>query len=195
MNNKINRAILLVALCLGGGFIENRPMNDIESSSEISLKTESKKIIKKKEALVLSYLDKNIKTDINPIDDRVIDTSCVKRRPDRVYDCGSYFLIVEIDENQHIDYNSSCENKRLMEISQDLQHRPIVFIRFNPDGYIDENNDKIDSCWKINKLGILKILKSKEAEWQNRIDKLIDQIEYWIKNTSDKTIEIIELFY
>ena len=30
-----------------------------------------------------------------------------------------------------------------MELSQDLQHRPIVFIRFNPDSYINQNKLKI----------------------------------------------------
>jgi hypothetical protein len=30
----------------------------------------------------------------------------------------------------------SCENKRTMEISRDLGHRNIVFIRFNPDDYM-----------------------------------------------------------
>ena len=39
-------------------------------------------------------------------------------------------------------------NKRLMELSQDVGFRPIVFIRFNQDGY------KITSCWYINKLEI-----------------------------------------
>ncbi len=37
-----------------------------------------------------------------------------------------------------------------MEISKDLNHQPIVFMRFNPDGYIDKNNNEIKSCWAIN---------------------------------------------
>jgi len=42
-------------------------------------------------------------------------------------------------------------NNRLMELSQDVGFRPIVFIRFNQDGY------KITSCWYINKLEIYQI--------------------------------------
>jgi hypothetical protein len=34
---------------------------------------------------------------------------------------GSHIIIVEIDENKHTDYDCSCENKRLMELSKDLQ--------------------------------------------------------------------------
>ena len=41
-------------------------------------------------------------------------------------------------ENKHTDYDYSCEHKRLMELSQDLQHRSIVFIRFNPDAYVNQ---------------------------------------------------------
>ena len=48
--------------------------------------------------------------------------------------------IVEIDENQHIEYDCSCENKRIMELSQDVGHRPIIFIRFNPDDYLNYEN-------------------------------------------------------
>jgi len=43
-------------------------------------------------------------------------------------DMGSH-IIIEVDENKHTDYDCSCEHKRLMELSQDLQHRPIVLSR------------------------------------------------------------------
>jgi hypothetical protein len=69
-------------------------------------------------------------------DKRVIE-GCSRRRPDLLVDMGSHIVIVEIDENKHTDYDCSCENRRLMELSQDLHHRPIVFIRFNPDAYIN----------------------------------------------------------
>jgi hypothetical protein len=45
-------------------------------------------------------------------------------------------IIIEVDENGHNNEEyCACENKRIMEISQDLSHKPIVFIRFNPDKY------------------------------------------------------------
>ncbi len=134
--------------------------------------------------------------DFTWINDKKIDGGCSKRRPDLFLDIGSHIIIVEIDENAHTNYDCSCENKRLMEISQDLRHRPIVFIRFNPDAYIDKNGIKIKSCWKLNKTTGLLILDPKESkQWLERIDSLIDQINYWINNLSEKTIQIIELFY
>jgi len=127
-------------------------------------------------------------------DKRIVD-GCSKRRPDLLLDLGTHIVIVEVDENKHDTYDCSCENKRLMEISQDVGHRPIVFIRFNPDDYMDTSGKKIKSCWKVNGYGVLQIPKSKKNEWIERIDKLLSQIQYWVDNTTEKTVEIIELFY
>jgi len=130
------------------------------------------------------------------IADKIISGGCSKRRPDLLLDLGYQNVIVEIDENQHIDYDCSCENKRIMELSQDLAHRPIVFIRFNPDDYVYQNKT-ISSCWGTDKKGICIIKKSKKDEWTRRLKALEEQINYWInpKNKTNKTIEIIQLFY
>ena len=37
--------------------------------------------------------------------------------------------------------------------------------------------------------------KTRMTEWKERINILNQQIQYWIDNKSNKTIEIIELFY
>lgn len=133
--------------------------------------------------------------DFTWVHDKKIQDGCSKRRPDLLLDMGSHIIIVEIDENKHTDYDCSCENKRLMELSQDVGHRPIVFIRFNPDDYNDGDGNTIKSCWKVNKLGIIQIDKKKIKEWELRINTLKTQIQYWITNSTEKTVEIIELFY
>ena len=97
-----------------------------------------------------------------------VQDGCSLRRPDLLLDLGSHIIIVEIDENKHTNYDCSCENKRLMELSQDLQHRPIVFIRFNPDDYTNQEGEKIKSCWKLNKLGAIQVMKTKQTEWEER---------------------------
>jgi hypothetical protein len=129
------------------------------------------------------------------IADKKVADGCSKRRPDLLLDMGSHIIIVEVDENKHTDYDCSCEHKRLMELSQDLHHRPIVFIRFNPDNYTNHEGILVKSCWKLNKLGIMQIEKNKQTEWEERIECLKQQIQYWIDNPTEKTIEIIELFY
>jgi hypothetical protein len=90
----------------------------------------------------------------------------------------------------------SCENKRLMEISQDLGHRPIIFIRFNPDAYIT-NKTKIASCWEYDKNNIWTIKRNKVKEWDERLNVLKTHVNYWINpvNISGKTVEIIQLYF
>ena len=103
-------------------------------------------------------------------------------------------IIIEVDENQHTSYDCSCENKRLMELSQDIGHRNLIFIRFNPDSYKTRENKTIKSCWKINKVSGILIISSK-SDWNNRLKVLEETLEYWINNETDKTIEVVQLFY
>jgi len=149
---------------------------------------------KTKEKEVVNQIIKTF-TNFTWVSDKKVQDGCSRRRPDLLLDMGTHIIIVEVDENKHTDYECSCEHKRLMELSQDLQHRPIIFIRFNPDDYINQEGILIKSCWKLNKLGVMQIMKTKEKEWEERVNILKQQIQYWIDNSTDKTIEIVELFY
>jgi hypothetical protein len=150
---------------------------------------------KTKEIAVSDYIKTEF-PDMDWICDKQIYGGCSKKRPDLLLDLGYQILIIEIDENQHNNYDCSCENKRLMELSQDLNHRPIIFIRFNPDDYLD-NNKNITSCWGSDGNGICCVKKSKKKEWNERLNILKDTVNYWKneENKTDKTIEVIELFY
>jgi hypothetical protein len=134
-------------------------------------------------------------SDFTWVADKRVQDGCSRRRPDLLLDMGSHTIIVEVDENAHASYECSCEHKRLMELSKDLHHRPIIFIRFNPDTYINQAGIVVKTCWKYNKLGIMQIMKTKQNEWNERIDILKQHIQYWIDNPTEKTIEIVELFY
>jgi hypothetical protein len=147
---------------------------------------------KTKERDVSDRIDSHFK-EYTWVNDKIISGGCSKRRPDKLLDLGTHIIIVEVDENKHNSYDTTCENKRLMELSQDLGFRPIVFIRFNPDSYKTLDGTVVRSCWKVNKFGITQINKIKE--WEERIKVLNNQIRYWIETISEKTIEIVELFY
>lgn len=84
-----------------------------------------------------------------------------------------------------------------MLLSQDVDYRPLIFIRFNPDEYLKEDNTKISSCWGINGKGVCTVKKTKIKEWSERLEALKNQVEYWIQpeNKTEKTVEIIQLFY
>lgn len=163
----------------------NNPENQFKPSMR-NYKTKEKEVV---------YKITQIFPDFTWITDKKIQDGCSRRRPDLLLDMGSHIIIVEVDENKHNNYDCSCEHKRLMELSQDLNHRPIVFIRFNPDDYTNTNGILVKSCWKLNKLGVMQITKSKQKEWEDRLESLKQQIKYWIENPTEKTIEIIELFY
>jgi hypothetical protein len=167
--------------------------------SEIILS--AKKIIKKKETMVLKYIDNNFITQLKPIDDRIVDNACVKRRPDRLYDCGSHFVIVEVDENgnNHGYTTNDCiynkktqEQRRMVQIHEALSLGldeadgevigmiPIIFIRFNPDNFRVKG--------KIQKVNI-----------QKRLEVLVKWLEYCTKYNLEKfdgnMINIKYLFY
>jgi hypothetical protein len=155
----------------------------------------NRKNYKTKEQTVINYV-KTIFSDLTITTDKINPDGCSKKRPDILIDLGYQIIIIEIDENQHKAYDITCENKRIMEISQDNQHRPIIFIRFNPDSY-QVNGVKVQSCWKLSKLGVLMLDNTKQLEWENRLSQLKEEICFWINpnNISNRTIHNVYLFY
>ena len=150
---------------------------------------------KTKEFAVVEYVKTQF-PNLNWIADKIISGGCSKRRPDLLLDLLYQVVIIEVDENQHTDYDCSCENKRIMELSQDLGHRPIIFIRFNPDEY-EKDGINITSCWGQDKHGICVVKKSKRSEWNQRLHALEEQIIFWTDpiNTTNKTVETVQLYY
>lgn len=148
---------------------------------------------KTKERAVMEYVLKEF-PDKTWITDKRIPDGCSRRRPDLCLDMGTHLIMAEINENQHTEYDCSCENRRLMELSQDVGHRSIVFIRFNPDDYM-KSNKKVSSCWSLDKKGFCRIPASKQEEWMFRLSCLKDQILYWIGNCPDKMAEVVHLFF
>ena len=150
---------------------------------------------KTKEQAVVEFVKTKF-PEMSWVADKIVNSGCSRRRPDLLLDLGYQVIIVEVDENQHADYDCSCENKRIMELSQDVGHRPIVFIRFNPDDY-EKDGTNISSCWGCDKTGLCVVKKTKKNEWTDRLHLLEENINYWInpENTTSKTIETIQLFY
>lgn len=147
---------------------------------------------KTKEKCVTNFINEKF-SDFNFVFDKIIDGGCSKKRPDAYLDLLTHILIVEIDEHQHSPYENICENKRTMELFQDFGSRPIIFIRFNPDGYID-GNLKVCSSFIPNKInGILQIKNKKE--WNSRLSILNKSIKKWIKIIPEKEVTNEFLFY
>ena len=77
----------------------------------------------------------------------------------------------------------------------DLQNKPLVMIRFNPDDYINDKGKKIKTCWTVAKNGLVVLNKNKIIDWNNMLNKLKDTLEYYLHHPPKKEVEIIYLYY
>ena len=149
---------------------------------------------KTKEIATVDYI-REIYPDFDWINDKRIQGGCSNRRPDLLADFGSHIIIIEIDENKHTDYDSTCEVARLNQLSIDLHHRPIVLIRFNPDAYVGTDGKKVSSCWRLNKLGVMSVVATKKNEWIHRLKEVVKEIEYSIANPPTLDGDIVTIIY
>ena len=123
--------------------------------------------------------------------DKTINGGCSKRRPDGFLDLLTHVIIIEIDENEHKSYDDTCNNRRTMELSQDVGHRPIVFIRLNPDSYTLDDK-RINGSFSLTKTGELKVVKK---EFNKRLNSLIVSVETHMNTKPEKTISVEYLYF
>jgi len=121
--------------------------------------------------------------------DKVIKCGCSKRRPDWFIDCFKYSIIIELDEDQH--KYESCDEKRMMELFQDLGNRPLVLIRINPDKYKGKTK-KRKGCFDFDEKNIL---ICNEKKFNKRFNILVKMIKYYIDNEPEKEITMEKLFF
>jgi hypothetical protein len=131
------------------------------------------------------------------VNDRRIQGGCSKKRPDICIDLATHVLIVEVDEFQHLKGDYSCENKRMMELFEDGQRRPIIFLRFNPDKYTDAFGFTMPSPWTKTKGGEPRIHPKRKDDWRKRLNKLFARIKYWtqLSDFPTKEVSVEHLFY
>ena len=141
---------------------------------------------KLKENLMVDEIKKEF-SNLNFTFDKRIDSQCSSnKRPDiriELYTCS---IILECDEFQHKRESKECELERMQLIYEDLGNRPIIFIRFNPDNYINKEGEKIEGCFKKDKT-------LNKSEWKKRIQKLKERINYYLETKPEYDIEY--LFY
>lgn len=127
--------------------------------------------------------------------DRRLEYGCSLRRPDIMIECVTHVVVVEVDENQHSSIDCACEEKRHMQIFQDVGgNRPIVFIRFNPDGYKDSHGTKHPSCFKFHKQLCIPIINDRHV-WSARLEVLKARIIHHISKLPCSEVIIEHLFY
>ncbi|QJX73896.1 hypothetical protein F-E9_123 [Faustovirus] len=90
--------------------------------------------------------------------DTIPDVDCNKYRPDFVIDYNTFYVILEVDEEQHKRYNQECEISRMKNLHQTMG-MDTLFIRYNPDSYVDSQGKKIDGMIKRQKI-LIDLLRS-----------------------------------
>lgn len=99
------------------------------------------------------------------------------------------------------DRNPDCEKARIYELFEDLGDRPIVFIRFNPDSYLNLNKIRIPGCFKLEtqykKDGSEKCvtLRKINEELEKRCETISDRIKYHLNNIPKEMLTVEYLFY
>jgi hypothetical protein len=71
-----------------------------------------------------------------------IDRNCGHYEKEIGYDCKTHMIYIEVDERQHKSYCELGEINRMKNIFNDSGGIPIIFIRYNPDSFIDTNNKR-----------------------------------------------------
>lgn len=103
----------------------------------------------------------------------VFNQLCGSYRPDIMLKSESHAVIIEVDQNQHKNYDSANELRRMIQIYEELG-TPVEYIRINPDEFTDESGVKHDPCWGINSRG--DFVAHDEREWNRRLQILKEHV-------------------
>ncbi len=165
------------------------------------------KIFGIKEKRVVDYMKESYE-DLELFNNKRIVGGSSSRRPDILIKVNKHaYIMIEIDENQHDNYDKHDEDERLKIIANDIKGiRALYQIRFNPDKYIIRSNDSsnitvIPSPWDH----IIKVSCEiiNETEWELRMTKLsrifkklYSRIQDAVENYNGKLItKSVFLFY
>ena len=113
--------------------------------------------------------------NINFIHNKSVGFECGNFKPDVKIDAKTHILIVEVDENQHKQYNSKCELTRMLNIYV-AEGMRCVFLRYNPSSF------KIGSAAAK--------ISSKE-----RLKILLDLIKIHTTSIPDDEVTIYKMFF
>ena len=124
------------------------------------------------EMIVVNYLKENA---VDFIHNKSVGYVCGNYRPDVKIDAGTHVVIIEIDEDQHKQYDEICENTRMLNIHQAIGLR-CVFLRYNPNVFRVNNKVKI-------------------VQKQKRLKILLENIKKYMEQIPEDEITVYRLFY
>jgi hypothetical protein len=136
--------------------------------------------IKSKEIIVRDFINNNFEGFQHDIPIWTGNCECThRRRIDHRKLIGNTLLCIETDENQHKNYDKIDEEIRYDDVMM-LHGGKFIFIRFNPDQYIENGINKNPQ------------MKTRLDALQKEIEKQIKRIE---NNKNTELLEIIYMYY
>lgn len=137
--------------------------------------------IKSKENQVRDFLNSNYEGFIHDQPMWIGDCNCVhRRRIDHRMLIGNTLLCIETDEFQHKRYDNKDEEIRYDDLYM-IHGGKFIFIRFNPDKYIDKKGKSIETS-----------VKKRLDRLKEEVDKQIIRIN---AEENKELLEIVYLFY
>ena len=128
--------------------------------------------------------------------DKQVDGGCSRKRPDVMLDCLTHVVIQETDEHQHEGYECTCEDKRMMQLFEDVGRRPLVLVRFNPDAYKAADGSKVSSCFMYHpQLGLPMVPTVRRAAWQQRLHVLSERLIHHVQTIPEREVTLEHLYY
>ena len=106
------------------------------------------------------------------LDSVIGGNACTRYRPDALYVGTDLWIQVECDEHQHNGHNYSCEQRRISEIFEETDGKPLIVIRWNPDN-----------------------TKTHKTSFNKRLESLRDTILEVSKVKPKDPIEVLYMFY
>ena len=110
----------------------------------------------------------------------MIDSSCGEKHSEEKeigYDFETHKIFIEVDERQHKSYCEKGEINRMKNIFMAEGGIPLIFIRYNPDSFVDEKG------------------KKQSLSQPKKEDLLIKWIKYYKDNVPDNFLSVKYLFY
>ena len=120
--------------------------------------------------------------------DRKIQGGSSSRRPDLIWDFGTFVLIIEIDEDQHKNYDKPDLRLREKELLSDLKGKKLIIIYFNPDEYIDEKRITHPSIFHVENGEAYPL-----TGWRERFNVLVKTINE--QEEPEKRFSRVKLFF
>ena len=161
-----------------------------------------------KEHVIVDAIKERHGSTLTIICDKKIEGGCSLRRPDLFIDLGSHCIIIEVDENQHRQYE--CEEKRMIDMYEDIGFRKMVFLRFNPDSYVGtlrfptplsigtrdptplSIGTRHPSPFSFTEAGTISV---DQKEFDHRMQLLNERIQVWKETEPEEQWTVEYLFY